>query len=53
MDEVGFAEARTTIEKERIIAAARGVDDATSGGNGEIVIGADDEVIESVFFVEA
>ena len=52
LDEVGFAEARAAIEEERVIAAARGVDDTASGGNGEIVIRTDDEVIEGVFRVK-
>ena len=45
LDEVGFAEAGATIEKERIVATAGGVDDAAGGGNGEVVVGTDDEVL--------
>ena len=34
LDEVGFAEAGTTVEEEWIIACAWGIDDAFSGRNG-------------------
>ena len=53
LDEVGLAEAGATIEEEGIIAVAGGVDDTASGGDGEVVVGADDEIVESVFLVEA
>ncbi len=45
LDEMGFAEARSTIEEEWVVAFAWGVDDATSGGDGKVIIGADDEII--------
>ena len=45
LDEMGFAEARSTIEEEWVVAFAWGVDDATSGGNSKVIIGADDEII--------
>lgn len=45
LDEMGFAEARATIKEEWIVAFAWGVDDATSGGDGKVIIGADDEII--------
>ena len=52
LDEVGFTKTRTAIEEKGVVAAARSVDDAASGGDREVVVGADDEVFESVFFVE-
>ena len=53
LDEVGFAEAGTAIKEEGVVAVAGVFDDVFGGGNGEIVVGADDEVIEGVFVVEA
>ncbi len=50
---MGFTEAWATIEEKGIITVAWGINDAASGGDGEVVIGADDEVVESVFMVEA
>ena len=52
LDKMSFAEAGAAIEEKGVVAAARGVDDATSSGDREVVVGADDEVFESVFFVE-
>ena len=38
LDEVGLAEAGATIEEERVVTVARGVDDAFSGSVGDIVV---------------
>ena len=53
LDEVGFAKTRATIQEERVVAVARGIDDAPGSGKGKVVVGADDETIEGVFGVEA
>ena len=53
LDEVSFAEARAAVEEEWIATRAWSVDDAFGGGSGDVVVGADDEVIESVFAVKA
>ena len=53
MDEVGFAETGATIKKEWVVAITRGIDNTLSGGEGKVVVGADDEIIKSVFLVEA
>jgi len=45
LDKVSFAETGTTVEEERVVTVARGIDNATGGGDGEIVVGADDEVV--------
>ena len=50
---MGFAEAWAAIEEEGIITVAWGINDAASGGDGEVIVGTDDEVIESVFVIEA
>ena len=50
---MGFAEAWATVEEEWIVAVAWGIDDTAGGGDGEIIVGTDDEVIESVFVIEA
>ena len=52
LDKVGFTEAGSAIEEEGVVAAAGSIDDATGGRNSKIVVGTDDEIIESVFFVE-
>ena len=53
LDEVSFAEARAAVEEEWIATRAWSVDDAFGGGSGDVVVGADDEVVESVFAVKA
>jgi hypothetical protein len=45
LDEMGFAEARATIEEEWVVTFAWGVDNAASGGDRKVIIGADDEII--------
>ena len=45
LDEMGFAEAGATVEEEWVVAFAWGVDDATSGGDSKVIIGANDEII--------
>ena len=50
---MGFAEAWATVEEERVVAVAWGINDAASGGDGEVIVGTNDEVIEGVFVIEA
>ena len=45
LDEMGFAEAWTTVEEERIAAGARGVNNALSGSNGDVVITTNNKAI--------
>ena len=49
---MSFAETGAAVEEKRVVAAAGGIDNAASGGDGKIVVGADDEVIQGVFLVE-
>ena len=51
--EVGFAEAGSTIEEEGIITITRRVNDVFGGRYSQVIIGADDKVIDGVFLVEA
>lgn len=53
MDKVSFAEAGTAVEEEGVAASAGGFYNAASSGNGDIVVGANDEAIDGVFRVEA
>ena len=53
LDEMGFAEARATIEEEWVVAFAWGVDNAAGGGDRKVIIRADDEIIQGVFLIEA
>ena len=48
-----FAETRAAIEEKWIITSAGGVDDASGGSDGEVIIAADNETIKSIFTVEA
>ena len=50
---MSFSKTRATIKEERIVAVAGGVNDAAGGGDGEVVVGADDEIVESIFIIEA
>ena len=45
LDEMGFAEARTTIEEKWVVSFAWGVNNTAGGGDGKVIIGADDEII--------
>ena len=53
LDEMGFAETRSAIEEEGIVASAWTINNTASGGNRKIVIRTDDEIIEGIFLVEA
>ena len=50
---MSFAEAWTTIEKEGVETGAGGVNNITGGGDSEVVVGADNEIIERIFTIEA
>ena len=52
LHKVGFTEASATVEKERIIFLTWVVSDRSRSSIGEVVTGADDEVIEGVAGVE-
>ena len=52
LNQVGFAETDTTIDVEGVIHGAGVGDDSFTGGKDEVVVVADDEVIEEVFRVE-
>ena len=45
LDEVGFAETRSTIEKEWVAAGAGGSNNTACGSNGDVVVAANDETI--------
>ena len=49
---MSFTKTRATIEEEGIVASAGGIYDAFSCRDGEVVIGANDEIIKGVFLVE-
>ena len=49
---MGFAKARATVKKERIVAGTGTTDDAFGCSKSEIVVGADDEVVDGVFGIE-
>ena len=49
---MGFAETGAAIEKEWVVAVTWGIDNAAGSGDGEVIIGTDDEVVESVFVIE-
>ena len=50
---MGFTKTWSAVKEERVITVTWGVDDAAGSRDGEVVIGTDDEVIESVFLVKA
>ena len=49
---MGFAEAWATIEEEGIITVAWGINNAASSGDGKVIVGTDDKVVEGVFVIE-
>lgn len=53
LDEVSLAKAWAAIEEKGVIAFAGCIDDAAGGGNSEIIIGANYEIIKSVFGIKA
>ena len=52
LNEMGFTEPGAAVKKEGIVTVAGGIDDVLSGGESEVVIGADDERIKRVFGIE-
>ena len=50
---MGFTETWSAVKEEGVITVTWGVDDTAGSRDGEVVIGTDDEVIESVFLVKA
>ena len=53
LDKMGLAEAGATVEEKRVWVGAWMVDDTFGGGDGEVVVATDDEIIESIFLIEA
>ena len=53
LDQVGFADTDAAVQEEGIIFGAGLRGDRLAGGKGQLVAGADHEIIESVAFVEA
>ena len=51
LDEVSFTETWSTIEKEWVITTAGCINNTAGSGNSEVIIGADDEIIKSIFIV--
>ena len=49
---MGFTETGAAVEEEGVITVTGGVDDTAGGGDSEVVIRADDEIIEGVFLVK-
>ena len=49
---MSFAKAWAAIEEEGIVANTWGINDAFCGSDGEVVVGADDEIIDSVLGIE-
>ena len=50
---MSFTETGTTVKEEGVITVTRGFNDATGGGDSDVVVGADNEIIDGVFGVEA
>ena len=50
---MGLAEAGAAVEEERIITVTRSVNDATGGGDSEIIITTDDEIVKGVLLIKA
>ena len=53
LDEVSFAETGAAVEEKRVLAFAGGVDNASCGSNGNVVITTDDEIIKGIFTIKA
>lgn len=49
---MSFTKAGATVKEKRIIAGAGGINDAFGGGDGEVVIGTNDKIIDSVFIIK-
>ena len=50
---MGLAETRVAIKEEWVITVAWSINDTAGSGNGKVIVGADYEIIEGVFTIEA
>jgi hypothetical protein len=53
LHEVGFAHAGSTVKEEGVVGAGGVVCDGEGGGVGELIIGADNEILKEVSFIKA